>query len=179
MGNPVSTRLGIRQFWYRHWYTDSTRTLNLKQDEAFEELISIYLQYGITIKTNPLVHEYWYRRQLKNIRVTAQTKINSQYYRRFFYTNDVLSIEHSYLIRNKTAEYFPMRTWILRYGGWLVFSVQWFKPLKIKTKKKIPRSRSSNYVGAVVKSTPATSLTKRVKLLLLLSIKNSSSTYYF
>ena len=178
MGNPVSTRLGINQFWYRHWYTDSTKMLNLKQDESFEQLISFYLQYGLTIQTNPFVHEYWYRRHLKSTRVATQNKNNSRFYRRFFYTNDALGIEHSYLIRNKTTEHFPMRTWVLRYGGWLIFSVQWFKPLKTKTAQK-PLSRSSSYVGAVVKSTPSASLTKRVKLLLLLSIKNYSNTYQF
>jgi hypothetical protein len=178
MGNPVSTRLGVNQFWYKHWYTDSTKTLNLKQDDSFEKLVAFYLQYGLTIQTNPFVHEYWYKRHLRNTRVVVQSKLNSRFYRRFFYTNDALGIEHSYLIRNKTAEYFPMRTWVLRYGGWLIFSVQWFKPLKIKSNKKL-LSRSSSYVGAIVKATPTATLTKRVKLLILLSVKLSSNSYQF
>lgn len=178
MGNPVSTRLGVNQFWYRHWYTDSTKRLNLKQDESFEKLVAFYLQYGLTAQTNLFVHEYWYKRNLKNVRVVVQSKFNSRFFRRFFYTNDALGIEHSYLIRNKTAEYFPMRTWILRYGGWLIFSVQWFKPLKTKANRKL-RSRSASYVGAIVKSTPTTVLTRRVKLLMLLSVKNYTNLYQF
>ena len=71
---------------------------------------------------------------MKNIRIVVQSKLNSRFFRRYFYTNDTLSIEHSYLIRNKTPEFFPMRTWIMKYAGWVIFSVQWFKPLKIKPK---------------------------------------------
>lgn len=178
MGNPVSTRLGINQFWYKHWYTDSTKMLNLKQDDSFEKLVSFYLRYGLSFQTNPFVHEYWYRKHVKNTRIILQSKLNSRFFRRFFYTNDILGIEHSYLIRNKTAEYFPMRTWVLRYGGWLIFSVQWFKPLKIGSRKK-SQERSSSYVGGVVKSTPSRVATKRIKLAILFALQNYTRKYDF
>lgn len=178
MGNPVSTRLGINQFWYKHWYTDSTKILNLKQDDSLQKLVTFYLQYGLTFQTNQFVHEYWYKKYLKHTRVVIQSKLNIRFFRRFFYTNDILGIEHSYLIRNRTAEYFPMRTWVLRYSGWLIFSVQWFKPLKTK-QKSILNSRSSSYVGSVIKATPSTTLTKRIKLLVLLATKTYTTSYNF
>lgn len=177
MGNPVSTRLGINQFWYKHWYSDSSKSLELKQDEALEKLITFYLQYGLTFQTNPLIHEYWYRKNMKTVRINLQDKNNSRFFRRFFYTNDTLGIEHSYLIRNKTPEYFPMRTWVFKYAGWVIFSVQWFKPLKVKSKFNL-NSRTSSYVGAIAKPSPNLVQSKRIKLLLLLRTR-LSPTYQF
>jgi len=177
MGNPVSTRLGINQFWYKHWYSDSSKSLELKQDDSLEKLITFYLQYGLTFQTNPLIHEYWYRKNMKTVRINLQDKNNSRFFRRFFYTNDTLGIEHSYLIRNKTPEYFPMRTWVFKYAGWVIFSVQWFKPLKFKSKSNLI-ARTSSYVGAVAKPTPGKAQSRRIKLLILLSLK-STPTYRF
>lgn len=177
MGNPMSTRLGINQFWYKHWYTDNSKSLELKQDEALEKLVMFYLQYGLSFRTNPFVHEYFYKKNIKNIRIGLQDKHNTRFFRRFFYTNDTLGIEHSYLIRNKTPEYFPMRTWVLKYSGWVIFSVQWFKPLKFKYKKKLG-AKTSSYVGGIARSTPHVIISKRIKLLMLLNITNSK-TYTF
>ena len=174
MGNPVSTRLGVNQFWYKHWYSDSSTALELKQDDALEKLITFYLEYGLSFKTNPLLHEYWYRKNMKSVRVHMQDRSNSRFFRRFFYTNDALGIEHSYLIRNKTPEYFPMRTWVLKYAGWVIFSVQWFKPLKVKSSYRLT-SRGSSYVGGIAKMTPKVVLSKRIKLLLLLEIQSNPS----
>jgi len=170
MGNPVSTRLGINQFWYKHWYSDSNKSLELKQDESLETLISIYLQYGVSFQTNPFLHEYWYKKNFKHIRIIVQSKLNIRFFRRFFYTNDALDIEHSYLIRHKTPEFFPMRTWVFKYSNWIIFSVQWFKPLKIKNANLISKKFSS-YVGAVAQPTPAKILVKRIKLLILMANK--------
>lgn len=178
MGNPVSTRLGVNQFWYKHWYTDSSKSLELKQDDALEKLVSFYLQYGLSFQTNPFVHEYWYRKNLKTVRIINQSKNNSRFFRRFFYTNETLDIEHSYLIRNKTPEFFPMRTWVFKYAGWVIFSVQWFKPLKIKSRGSFTM-RSASYVGAIAKPTTSKVLTRRVKLLLIFLLNKQSSNYKF
>jgi hypothetical protein len=178
MGNPVSTRLGVNQFWYKHWYTDSSKSLELKQDDALEKLIAFYLQYGLSFQTNPFLHEYWYRKNIKAVRIVTQSKNNSRFFRRFFYTNDTLGIEHSYLIRNKTPEYFPMRTWVFKYAGWVIFSVQWFKPLKVKSPHKFT-ARSSSYVGSVAKPTPNVLLSKRIKLMLLLLHSTGKNSYRF
>ena len=137
MGNPVITRLGINQFWYKHWYSDKLFSNNLHQDKSFELLIKLYLDYGLTFQSNPLVHEYWYKPSFKSIR-TLNSSQNMNFYRRFFYTNESLDIDHSYLIRNKTGEYFPMRTWLFKYLNWVILSVQWFKPIK----KKLSRGAS-------------------------------------
>lgn len=131
MSNPVITRLGTNQFWYKHWYSDQTYTANLHQDKSIETLLKFYLDYGLTFNSNPNVHEYWYTSKYKSIR-GENPKTNLRFYRRFFYTNDNLSIEHSFFIRHFSGEYFPLRLWILKYSGWVILCVQWFKPIKKK-----------------------------------------------
>lgn len=181
MGNPVITRLGINQFWYKHWYSDTTTSLNIKQDDSFEQLINVYLNYGLSFNTNPFIHEYWYRKSAQKVRVSEHVKNNMRFFRRFFYTNDNLSIEHTYLIRNQSGEYFPMRTWVLKYGGWIIILIHWFKPIKTK-RVQSRNSGLSSFVGAVSKPTIRTSAIKRLKLVtlnLLLAGKKNFNTYHF
>jgi hypothetical protein len=163
MGHPVITRLGINQFWYKHWYSDTSKQMNLKQDDAFEQLLTLYLNYGLTFKTNPFIHEYWYKKHAKKVRVVDQELKNIKFFRRFFYTNNNLSIEHSYLIRHRTAEYFPMRHWVLKYGNWVILQVHWFKPLKTKTKPKT-MARQVSFIGAVSRPKVFTPTINRLKL---------------
>ena len=109
MGNPVVTRLGINQFWYKNWFTDNKYSQFVKEDSLINLFIPLYLNHGVTFKTNPFVHEYWYKKSYKSLRSTNHEKTNLQSFRRYFYTNDRLGIEHSYFIRHRTGEYFPMR----------------------------------------------------------------------
>jgi len=69
-----------------------------------------------------------------------------RFFRRFFYTNDDLFIEHSYFIRNHSGEYFPFRLWIIKFSGWVIFSLQWFKPVKKRSRRtrRKPPSRLKN-----------------------------------
>ena len=131
MGYPVVTRLGINQFWYRHWYTDTFYKQNAHQELIFERFVMLYVNYGTTFKNNIFVHEYWYSKPSKVIR-TLPLKSYMKHYRRFYYSNSTLGIEHSFLLRNHSGEYFPMRCWILKYNNWVILSLKFFKPLKVK-----------------------------------------------
>ena len=176
MGNPVSTRLGINQFWYKHWYSDTNVRLNLKQDTIFEKLIIFYLQYGVMYQSNPFIHEYWYKKNIKYTRVVLHSKLNAKAFRRFYYTNDTLAIEHSYLLRNRTPEYFPMRIWVFKYDNWIINCVNWFKPLKIKPNKQ-KGSRSTSYSASFATATPQTKLIKRFKVLLTFLAKTNNYAF--
>lgn len=181
MGHPVITRLGVNQFWYKHWYSDSSTQLNLKQDDALSTLLDLYLNYGLTFKSNPFIHEYWYKKFSKKIRTHEQEKKNTKFFRRFYYTNSNLSIEHSYLIRHKTGEYFPMRHWVMKYGGWVILQVHWFKPIKTKYNKQVNR-KSASFTGAVSrpKVFKPTVMRLKLSLLTLLNIsKNKTNSYTF
>ena len=83
---------------------------HLKQDNFFENLVYMYLRYGLTFQNNPFFHEYWYRKTNKPLRTLSFTQKNLKFFRKFFYENSTLSIEHSFFLRNETPEYFPLRT---------------------------------------------------------------------
>lgn len=163
MGHPVITRLGINQFWYKHWYSDLHFSENLKQDNIFEKLVYLYLRFGVTFKNNPFFHEYWYRKTNKAIRTNLFTEKNIKFFRRFFYENTTLSIEHSFLLRNETGEYFPLRTWILKYCNWVIICVQWYKPMKGKNTRMKRAKETSHNIGALTQKSKTLNL-KRLKL---------------
>ncbi len=163
MGHPVITRIGINQFWYRHWYSDTNYSNNLKQDNLFDKLVYLYLKYGLTFQNNPFFHEYWYRKTNKPVRTKFFTRKNIKFFRRFYYQNTTLSIEHSFLLRKETAEYFPLRTWILKYGNWVVVCVQWYKPMKGKN-NTIRRARDKSNNSAALTRIRGRLKLKRLKL---------------
>jgi len=162
MGNPVITRLGINQFWYKHWCTDHKYSRLIKEDSIYNSYLSLYLNYGATFKSNPFLHEYWYKKQFRLIRSKNYDNLNLQAFRRYFYTNDRLGIEHSYFIRYRTGEYFPMRYWVMRYGSWIFLSVHWFKPLKTKSFTKLKVKK--NMVSSISRSTANINSLKRLSL---------------
>lgn len=180
MGYPVITRLGTNQFWYKHWYSDKLYASNLQKFNLLETLLDFYLKHGLSYTSNFFIHEYWYKNSKFNSRSEPTNYQLKSYFRRFFYTHSILSIEHNYLLRNKTQEYFPMRTWVLKYLNWVVFSVQWFKPAK--TKQKQTFLRSTSFIGAIHKTRQNSKPSFRLKvnlIYLLRSLKTSAKVYNF
>jgi len=133
MGYPVITRLGLNQFWYRHWYSDVKFKENLNQDKIFTTLIKFYLNYGLMFSNNIFFNEYFFNNKLKNIRLSNLVS-NRKFFRKYYFTNSLLGIEHSYFLRYKTGEYFPFRMWVIKYNKWIIINFNCFKP--VKTKKK-------------------------------------------
>lgn len=89
------------------------------------------MNYGLTRINNPYIHEYWYNNKLKNTR-TLPSRSYMHFYKRNFYTHEILGIEHTFLIRHKTGEYFPFKSWYLSYNNWIIIVLHWFKPNKKK-----------------------------------------------
>ena len=146
MGYPVITRLGISQFWYNHWYSDSNHTYlkNFKQDQTFIRLFKLYIKYGLTFSNTVFFHEHFFNKQSRSTRTNSFIK-NLKYYRRFYFSNEKLGIEHSYFLRYRTGEYFPLRLWLIKYSGWIIICFNSFKPIK---KKSINQNKSkSEYYG--------------------------------
>jgi hypothetical protein len=133
MGYPVITRVGINQFWYKHWYSDLNRVENIKQDKIFEELLLLYLNYGISFRNNVFFHEYFFTKSSKPVRL-ENISHNFKYYRSFSYSNTALTIEHSFLLRIRAGEYFPLRLWHIKYNGWVLLFFNCFRPFKSKLK---------------------------------------------
>jgi hypothetical protein len=187
MGNPVITRLGRNQFWYKKWFNDWSYSNTFKTINTFESILSIYLSYGFFFTKNMFFFNYWNKNLLKfkNLYIN-ETQHSNTYYRRYYYSHKTLSIEHTYLLRISTPEYFPLRTYFLKYLNWLIVSVQWFKPAKSTTKKIFFQKNNNLRLVTQGISTKnnilGKSSTNRFRLLLLL-IKNLLNTpsinYYF
>ena len=170
----------MNQPWYKHWYSDTMFSKFLNQDKIIEIFIIWYLSYGIDFKLNPLISLYWYKNQLNNIYLNFY-KYNMRFFRRYFYSNDIVGVEHSYFIRNHTGEYFPLRVWLMRYSGWLILVVSWFKPKKRKIKRFIRNIRGYKPGGLFsFVNLQSRSTNLRLKLLLFLFLKkvNKLNNYY-
>ena len=125
MSNPTVTRLGKTQMWYKLWSTPVNYSRTLKITHSFENFVNLYFNYGLMYSNNFFQSNYWYRTNTNN---TSQLK--SLYFRKYFFLHKVLAIEHSYHIRLNTPEYFQLRTFLMKYNQWVIFSIQWFKPWK-------------------------------------------------
>ena len=167
MSNPVINRLGVNQFWYRYWYSDRMYSLNLQQDKISTDLVKFAINAGSTFNSNPFVHEYWYKPAFKKSRILG--KVNRvKFFRRYFYSHSMLSIEHSYLIRNLNVETFPMRMWVFRFNNWFIISAQTFKPLKGRNVSLKDHSLNPSYASSFSTINKRAHRSTRVKFLLSL-----------
>jgi hypothetical protein len=126
--NPVINRTGIVQPWATNYANSKSLSSKVKWVSLVAKLLSNYMSYGVNYNSNIFIHEYWYKKH-KNFR-SLPSRIYMQYFKRFFYTNNILSIEHSFLIRKKTKEFFYFRPWVLIHNNWFIFIVCWYKPPK-------------------------------------------------
>ena len=184
MSYPLLTRLGLSQFWYKHWYASlrSTARENIQHDIIIETLLELYLNYGLTAIRSPLAHEYWFTKLRKRSDL-LQPNLN-KFYRRFYYTNDILSIEHSFLIRHVTGEHFPLRTWLLKYHNWVILSFKCFKPNKSSRLRASASAQSKlDFISTMHVSnknrlnTPVTPLALQLKRLKLLTFFLKNKRY--
>jgi len=167
MGNPVITRLGRSQIWYRKWYSDLPFNHTYKIVNTFEKITKNYLQYGLLFNKNLFMHNFWYKNFLFKTSLYNREDLNtSTYFRRYFYSHKTLTIEHTYLLREKTPEFFPMRLYVVKYLNWLVISLQWFKPFKTsRNLRKVTDPMQFKYNTSVVsKKSSFLHKTKRFKL---------------
>lgn len=184
ISNPIITRLGINQFWYKHWLSDhrfSNFRRVLGQDKCIEKLLYLYLNYGLIFRNNPFFHKFWFNSELSKQGVKTQF-ITLKYFRRFMYNNKSVGLEYSYTLRNNSGEYFPMKLWVLRFNNWVIISLHWFKPVK----KKISPSflgQKKRFAEAGVNSRGfALTNSLRLKLLVFVFMKYyelSNSEYVF
>jgi len=171
MGYPVITRLGYNQLWYRKWYNDDRYNNYIKLLNTFNKVITSYLKYGLLFNNNIFIHTYWYRKK-RNI-YTKTNYNHNLYFRRYYYAHKILTIDHSYLLRISTPEYFPLRTYIIKYNNWIFISIQWFKPLKPENTKnmKLLQVGNNKFTKNSIKTTLTNyskkNLTTRLKVVIL------------
>lgn len=141
------------------------------------KLLHIYLNYGLTLKKNIILHKYWYscNKQLINAPII---KRNKKLFRHYHYNNPTLNFEHSYSIRLSSGEYFPMKTIYLRYRYWYIICVHWFKPIKKKISKlqKFSKYSPKKPVILTLWNLSKINFLKRIKLLIYLFLKEHKKT---
>ena len=112
------------------------------------------MMYGVNFNSNIFVNEYWYKKSV--VPKLRQSKIGMQYFKRFFYTNNTLSIEHSFLVRKKTNEFFNFRPWIFLHNNWFIFVLNWYKPPKpYKSTHIVSKPMSTRLKNKNIKSSSA------------------------
>jgi len=127
--------------WYKNYYSDFYYSNTLKNIHTLEKLINIYFLYGLFFKNNSFLSSFWYKNYFsKNYNTVFSSKNMALYFRKYYYAHKTLAIEHSYFIRLKTPEFFPLRLYVLKYNNWLVASIQWFKPWKNTLNKSLTKS---------------------------------------
>ena len=150
MGYPVITRLGINQFWYRHWFSVKNFKKNSKQDRLFLDLLKLYLDYGLSFSNFIFFNSYFFGNKFKRFKYNMPI-YNLKFFRRYFFSNEPLGIEHSYLLRYKTGEYFPIRLWLVRYSKWVMLFFSCFKPVKSKGKHSYAKKKELHSVSTSLK----------------------------
>ena len=186
MSNPIITRLGLSQFWYKHWYSDSSYGLNVKYDNLFKQLLLLYFNYGLSQKRNIFLHKYWYRstnftkNQIKKSQVSNEIFTWNIFHRSYTFTNVATSIENFYTLRNITGEYFPLKLWVFKYNNWIIYIINWFKPQKLRRNNKYKNALDSS--NSLHKPTSPFFKSKRNKILLIFflqQVKKKITKYSF
>ena len=132
MGFPVITRLGINQFWYNHWINDFSYKYQSKATRTAIESIDMYFKFGVTLLNSFNVSNYWFPTTVKKNAILKIKDNKSLYFRRKFVENTKFNVKVSWDYNKTVGEYFPMRTWFMRYSNWTVILTFWFKPIKTK-----------------------------------------------
>ena len=84
-------------------------------------MVKTYLDYGNNYSTNVFVHDFFLKKY-KRVR-TSHNETNLRFFKRYSYSNDILGIEHSFLLRRENDEYFNFRIWAVSYNNWLVLAI--------------------------------------------------------
>ena len=87
------------------------------------------------------MHEFFFKKYAKAGVLNAEA--NLRFFKHYSYNNDVLGIEHSFLLRRENSEYFDFRVWAISYNNWLVLAISRFKPSKPSTDSKHSQANSN------------------------------------
>jgi len=158
MSNPAVNRWGINTFWYKFWYSDTNYSSNLTQDTIITKLIHIYLFYGLNNSRNIFLNAYWFYTSVKALDL-------NRYYRVVPEKKTAFGVNPEYRLRYSVQDVYPMKIWILRYGGWFIFNFYWFQPPKVKKFRSTGRKRTRFDQYRFI-DTPSPTSVRRLKTLL-------------
>lgn len=175
MSNPCINRWGLNTFWYRFWFSDTSYSNNLQQDQIFVKLLNIYFNYGIELPKSIFFSNYWFHKTLKPSQFP-------EYYRFSTFRNQTLGLHSSYRLRSGVTDVYPMRLWLFKYNNWVVINFYWFQPFKKRLSRKLGKSVKPRELFRLEsrRSNSDLTSTRRLKTLLSLSMSTDYLTklYY-
>lgn len=134
MSNPSINRWGLNLFWYRFWFVDKNLSKNLHSDAFIDELVYLFLNYGILFYKNIFFNKYWFFNKIKFKNFFNEH--SSKYYRVVNFKNTILNINSIYYSRIKLKNIYFSKIWILKYQNWIIILFYAFKPYQKTSKKK-------------------------------------------
>lgn len=154
MGFPVITRLGVNQFWYNHWINDFSYKYQSKATRTAVDAVLMYFKFGVTLLNSFSVNNYWFRKTVKKYAIKKIKDNKNLYFRRKFVENTKFKVQVSWDYNKTVGEYFPMRTWFMRYSRWTVILTFWFKPIKTKLNTNYLKGNTTDVRRSGVISSP-------------------------
>lgn len=149
MGNlshPSINRWGLNLFWYNFWYSDRNKSSNVHQDYFFNRLITLYVNYGITVDRDLFYSKYWYNKESNFFKLHSFTLGENLpiYFRRIEYKNKITNELALVKLRIKKKNAHLTKLWILRFQNWIIINLYFIQPLKKRSsfteKKKYEKS---------------------------------------
>ena len=149
------------------WYAERNFASNLQQDKIFTILLNTYLRFGLYMFRDAFYSPYWHMNQ-KSLRPFIESSTYLKYFRWKQFTDKQLGVDSIQRFRLETIDFFYLTTWILRFGGWIIINLYWFKPQRKKKNiialKKGKRVYADFFPNQLGKSFSIVNL-KRYKLL--------------
>jgi len=185
--NPSINRWGKNQYWFRLWYTDKNYFLNLQSDTIINNIILVYLYYGMSFKVHPYINQYFFKNKYFT---TYKRYLNYdlKYFRQDHYSNPISGVEEVYPIRKEQEDIYNTQIGIFRYQKWLVVNFYSFKIVK-SSKKKIRKNKYKYNMFVVTGYSSVTKKTinsvKRLRFLIFnfllkkLNLVQNKTTYLF
>lgn len=131
LNNPSISRWGINLFWYRFWFKDFYKQLDVQKDIIFETIVYYYIFFGYLYPFNFLKNFRW----IKSFETLNKyhTNFNLQYDRQLELTNKFTKEKIYTTIRVKMSNLFYSRFWIMKFQNWVIINFYCFQPIKKKT----------------------------------------------
>jgi hypothetical protein len=178
MSSPSINRWGLNLFWYRFSFNDKNFSQNFHKDDAADNLIYLFLNYGVLHPQNLFFSKYWFKKTNKIFFNEHTTK----YYRVVNFKNLLLNINSFYYTRIKLKNIYFSKIWILKYQSWIIINFYSFQPIPqsvlLKKKKNLYTNRELDFYAQKIKRNQL--FFKRFKILyfFLLNTLLHTSKYY-
>jgi hypothetical protein len=179
MSSPSVNRWGLNLFWYRFSFNDKNFYQNFHKDDIADNLIYLFLNYGVLHPKNLFFHKYWFKKSNKIFFNEHSTK----YYRVVNFKNKLLNINSFYYTRIKLKNIYFSKIWILKYHSWVIINFYAFQPISqnalLKKKKNYINKEIDFYTSKIHKNYVFFTRFKILYSLLLNKLFSTTKYYNF